>query len=459
MSCFTTPTRDRLPSVPTSTGLTAGSDRLGQAPPQRGATDSPTVLCPNFLLLLVTWTLCCTCGLLAAGVAAAEPEWRPPKHPSAIRVATFNVSLNRNSAGKLESDLMASERQAADVATVIRAVKPDILLLNEIDYTGNTPSTAHLFEQNFLAAKQLDALGSAAWPMPHIYVAPVNTGDPSGLDLNQNGKLGEPDDSWGFGRFPGQYGMAVLSRFPIKIEQVRTLQNQLWSKMPGALRPQAEGASSFYPNTTWNQLRIPSKSFWDVPIQTEQGTLHVLASHPTPPAFDGPEDRNGCRNHDEIRLIADYIDSANYLRDDAGGTGGLDSDAAFVVLGDLNSDPNDGGSRSAAIQKLIEHPRMAQTPAPTSPGARDASERQGKANLEHQGDPSEDTADFSDSSLGNLRVDYVLPSRDFKVHACGVFWPKLEAVPSTQRDTLLRILRSSDHHLVWADLEMPQAGR
>ena len=36
-------------------------------------------------------------------------------------------------------------------------------------------------------------------------------------------------------------------------------------------------------------------------------TFHLLASHPTPPVFDGDEDRNGKRNHDEVRLIADYI--------------------------------------------------------------------------------------------------------------------------------------------------------
>ena len=35
-------------------------------------------------------------------------------------------------------------------------------------------------------------------------------------------------------------------------------------------------------------------------------TVHFLVSHPTPPVFDGPEDRNGPRNYDEIRFWADY---------------------------------------------------------------------------------------------------------------------------------------------------------
>ena len=56
-------------------------------------------------------------------------------------------------------------------------------------------------------------------------------------------------------------------------------------------------------------------------------TLHVLASHPTPPTFDGPEDRNGRRNHDEIRFWADYISpgQSGYIVDDEGRSGGIDS--------------------------------------------------------------------------------------------------------------------------------------
>ena len=43
-------------------------------------------------------------------------------------------------------------------------------------------------------------------------------------------------------------------------------------------------------------------------------TVHVLASHPTPPSFDGGEDRNGRRNHDEIRFWADYVLPSKNLR-------------------------------------------------------------------------------------------------------------------------------------------------
>ena len=47
--------------------------------------------------------------------------------------------------------------------------------------------------------------------------------------------------------------------------------------------------------------------------------MHLLVAHPTPPTFDGAEDRNGTRNHDEIRFWADYVRPArgHYMYDDA----------------------------------------------------------------------------------------------------------------------------------------------
>ena len=47
--------------------------------------------------------------------------------------------------------------------------------------------------------------------------------------------------------------------------------------------------------------------------------MHVLVSHPTPPTFDGPEDRNGLRNADEIAFWKQYVAVATpALVDDAG---------------------------------------------------------------------------------------------------------------------------------------------
>ena len=97
-------------------------------------------------------------------------------------------------------------------------------------------------------------------------------------------------------------------------------------------------------------FRLSSKSHWDVPVEVGGRTVHVLASHPTPPTFDGAEDRNGRRNHDEIRFWADYVRpgaGSGYIYDDAGGTGGLKPGSSFVILGDQNADPLDGDSVAA----------------------------------------------------------------------------------------------------------------
>lgn len=176
--------------------------------------------------------------------------------------------------------------------------------------------------------------------------------------------------------------------------------------------------------------------------------LHAgeLASHPTPVGFDGDEDRNGRRNHDEIRLWVDYVNGADYLVDDDGVPGGLPGGATFVVVGDLNNDPVDGDSLKDSIRTLLGD--VAQDPMPTSEGGVDAAERDGQTNLQHRGDPALDTADFSDGRVGNTRVDYALPSKNLNVVGSGVFWP-------TEADDPDGLLRASDHRLVRVELELP----
>ena len=64
--------------------------------------------------------------------------------------------------------------------------------------------------------------GAAPVDYPYAFIAPSNTGVPSGLDLDRDGETGGPNDAWGFGFHPGQYGMLVLSRFPIDQAAART---------------------------------------------------------------------------------------------------------------------------------------------------------------------------------------------------------------------------------------------
>jgi hypothetical protein len=385
-------------------------------------------------------------------VAGPGPETPPPSTPEAgFRIATFNASLNRAADGELVEDLSApDDQQAANVAAILQHTRPDVVLLNEFDYVEGG-AAVELFRTNYLLLSQN---GAQPIDYPYSFVAPSNTGVPSGFDLDNDGSVGGGNDAFGFGDFPGQYGMVVLSRFPIVADEVRTFQNLLWASVPGARLPDdpatAEPAD-WYAADELAVLRLSSKSHWDVPIDIDGRVVHVLASHPTPPVFDGPEDRNGMRNADEIGFWADYIagvDSA-WIVDDAGAGGGLAADTEFVIVGDLNSDPLDGDSLAGATDQVLALDRVAD-PQPTSDGAAEAALTQRRSNDAHRGDPALDTADFTDDTPGNLRVDYVLPSDGFTVVDAGVFWPP-------RNDDLARLvaidpLASSDHRLVWVDL-------
>jgi len=366
-----------------------------------------------------------------------------------VRFATFNTSLNRSEAGRLIADLKwGDDQQARKVAAIIQRIHPDVLLLNEFDYDPRGDAL-RLFLEHYLGVGQYD---QPAIRYPYHFTAPVNTGVPSGRDLDHDGRVGGPGDAFGFGRFPGQYGMVVLSRFPIERARVRTFRRFLWKQMRGAELPvQPATGQSFYSADDLDVFRLSSKSLWDVPIQIAAAAVHFIVSHPTPPIFDGPEDRNGCRNHDEIRLLADYIDPrrAVDLVDDRGRRGGLPEGARFVIAGDMNADPVDGSNRDHAIGQLLNHPRVHGDCRPVSAGGVEQSRRQGKANRRQRGDPALDTADFPDRRPGNLRVDYVLPSKNLDIASAGVFWPQSD-------DPAYRLVDASDHRLVWVDLRFPR---
>ncbi len=260
-------------------------------------------------------------ALLAGHAAAAEIT---PKVTS-VRLATFNVSMYRDRAGQLAADLAdPSTRQARLVAEVLQTIRPDIVLLNEFDWDAAGESL-RLLRQNFLEVGQA---GLSPINYRYYYVAESNTGVHSGHDLDGDGKVTSwpgsrayGGDAFGFGQFPGQYGFAILSRYPIVQDRVRTFRQLLWKDLPGALIP-----ADWYAPAARDVLRLSSKNHVDVPVQIGERVVHVLASHPTPPTFDGPEDRNGRRNHDEVRFWSLYIDgdeTTDWLIDDQGRHGGL----------------------------------------------------------------------------------------------------------------------------------------
>jgi 3-phytase len=392
-------------------------------------------------------------GLCLAALVALTLVPPAAAKGSPVRFATFNASLNRNFEGQLIMDLSTpSNAQARTVAEIIQRTRPEVLLINEFDF-DSAGLALDLFQDNYLSVGQ-----NGADPIlyPFRYTAPSNTGIPSGFDLNNNGVVAGPDDAFGFGFFPGQFGMAVYSQHPIVTAQIRTFQNFLWKDMPGARLPDdpaTPAPADWYSPEELAVFRLSSKSHWDVPIRVGKRVVHFLVSHPTPPVFDGPEDRNGTRNFDEIRFWADYLQpgrTSRYIYDDDGKRGGIRPGSLFVIAGDQNSDPLDGDSIPGAIQQLLDHRLVNTKLTPASAGAVEAALLQGGANTTHRSDPAFDTADFSDVAPGNLRADYVLPRKNMRMVDAGVFWP-------LQSDPLFRLtgvfpFPSSDHRLVWIDV-------
>jgi hypothetical protein len=383
--------------------------------------------------------------VMAPAASAGSGKGGPPPE---VRFATFNTSLNRFNEGDLAAELSVPGSAQPDViAEIIQRVRPEVLLINEFDFDAGDVALDG-FQTNYLSVTH----GTAA-PIvyPYRYTAPSNTGIPSGFDLDNSGSVGGPGDAFGFGFFPGQFGMAVYSMYPIDLAGLRTFQNFLWKDMPGALLPEDPPGTPWYSPAELDVFRLSSKSHWDVPIQIDNRTVHFLVSHPTPPVFDGPEDRNGTRNHDEIRFWADYVHPgrSGYIYDDNGVSGGLHGSDRFVIAGDQNSDPLDGDSIPGSIQQLLDHPKVNTKVTPSSLGAVEQDGLQGGANLTQLSDPAFDTADFNDFAPGNLRADYVLPRKNMKITDAGVFWP-LTTDPNFALVGTFPF-PSSDHRLVWID--------
>jgi len=360
---------------------------------------------------------------------------------ASVRVATFNASLVRASEGELLADLEGGDDpQAKSVAAILQRVRPDVLLLLEVD---RDPEALARLEQQYLAVPQPG--GGEGLVYAHRFVPATNTGVASGLDLDRDGRSNGPGDALGYGAFPGQYGMVVLSRYPIDVDGIRCFGELRWRDISGARLPDDPDTippADWYSCAALQELPLSSKNHCMVPIRVDERPLYLLASHPVPPVFDGPEDRNGLRNHDEIRLWAQLLDGAPGLPVI------VEPDARFVIAGDLNADPHDGDSTDDPIGRfLLDHSKVDATVVPSSRGAEAAAERDGGANASHVGPARNDTADFPDAEggPGNLRTDYVLPSRTLEVVDAGVFWPA-PGEPGAE------LVGCSDHRLVWLDV-------
>ena len=156
------------------------------------------------------------------------------------------------------------------VAALLAEARPDVLLLTDMDWDGDAAALSALAER----------LAEAGLNYPYRRALPTNAGMASGLDLDGNGRTGEARDAQGYGRFAGNAGMALLSRWPLG--EARDLSPLLWRDLPGTRQP------AFPSQEAVAAQRLSSDGHWIVPVEAPGGTVTLMAWDATPPVFDGP---------------------------------------------------------------------------------------------------------------------------------------------------------------------------
>lgn len=338
--------------------------------------------------------------LLGSGGVLADP----------FRVALLNTELDRKGPGLLLRDIASGkDKQVAAVIDLLVTAQADIILLLRFDWDLDG-AALNAFAQR---------LAEAGEDYPYRLALRPNTGMATGLDLDSDGRREGPRDAQGYGLFPGQNGMALLSRLPIDADAVIDLSDQLWRDLPGAVLPTTSTGAPYPSAEAQAVQRLSSVGHWVVPIRLSSGAeIAVLAYHASPPVFDGPEDANGLRNADEHRLWRQFV---------GGHLPTAPPDLPIVLIGGVNVDPKRGEGRRDAVRELLKWRRL-QDPEPV-----------GDAPI------PEATVDWTGiTDPAHLRVDYVLPDGAFEVLGAGVLWP-LESA----RGELLK------HGLVWIDLALP----
>lgn len=356
--------------------------------------------------------LACLLGLCVPFAAIADPD--------PIRIAFYRSGLTRSGPGLLLRDILDRDPQVLTEADLLARAQADVVVLAGVDFD----------EQSLALTAFLDLPALEQSGFQHIYSALPNRGRPSGLDLDGDGRSGTARDALSFAEFSGKKGMAVLSKYPVRVAADGHFTEVLWRDVPGARPPEVYFDRAFAAGVA-SVLPLSSTVHWNLVVDLPGFCpLRLFSHHASTPAFDTAQDENGRRNADENQLWFWYLD---------GEFGAAPPKDCFLIAADFNLDPFDGEGNRALMRRLLRYPRI-QDPRPVDP----TDLLSGQPGREDQSGPSDmDTADWSEENgPGNLRVDYVLPSADFRVLASGLIWP----------DDAKETANSGRHALVWVDL-------
>ena len=255
------------------------------------------------MLRLVTVALA---ALALAPTAGADP----------VRFATFNASLNRNRAGQLITDLSTpGNLQARDAAEMIERPAgrpPDqrVRLRRGRDRPQPLPAKLPLGLPERRRADHLPL------PLP----GPVEHRHPVRLRPQQQRRSADRTTPR-LRLLPRPVRMAVYSRYPIDTTGSAPSRIPLegHARRHAARRSEHAGACGLV--LAGRAERLPALVQKPLGPADPVGSkvVHFLVSHPTPPVFDGPEDRNGTPQHRRDPLLGrlHHPVRTGYIYDDA----------------------------------------------------------------------------------------------------------------------------------------------
>ena len=410
-------------------------------------------------------------GVLVFSAAAAcsgpdevtsEKSWKSA--PTDVRVALFNIRELKTEKLLDVDDRWTWQGSARPGRGPHHpAVEPDILVLNEIDHDYEQAirvsiSTPGAFGTSISPQETKTSICRTAlrWPTtPAFFQGSISMATATSPD-DDRGTRDHGNDSLGYGTYPGEYSMAVLSRFPMLEDESRTFQKLLWKDLPGhhippglllgggsAKRSDCRASlTGIYRSTLMAGLCISSFSSDAAGLRRR-----------------GRQERR--RNFDEIKLWVEYLELETNLTDDQGVGGGYRSSDPFVIVGDLNAAPLVEGRRArdrfasrsmtGRRQSINCSSIRAFRTAGRSLTSRGASitGRRRRISQDLRGSSERSTSVFGQGA----RIDYILPSKNLEI-AGGVFWPSPDEDPegASWADD------ASDHRLVWLDIRIGRGG-
>ncbi|SDK14283.1 Endonuclease/Exonuclease/phosphatase family protein [Ferrimonas sediminum] len=403
-----------------------------------------------------------------------------------IRFATYHADMEFSDYNQALSETgSGNEPRLQNVAEVIQRARPDVLLVTGFSGADGLGGEEYrkraleLFVSEYLNQAQDPDLDAVSYP--YLYLANSNSGIPVLDDLNKDGSAPGtlPFDAKGYGHYAGEKSFALLSRYALDENNVRTYRQLEWKRVPtadGQQKPQDGSGNDWFASETWNSLPLMDTNFVDIPMKLPDGRIvQLLATYLGEPAEVDASNRAYMRNRAQVEFVADYIsqDYNSYIVNDDDNsrrvTGGYDSSRPFVLMGNFYNDHEgawalgaDGApsyrADSAAMRTLVNSSTLhrftgVNWEAPTSAAGVDYA----------QTTASTHSMPGIITGLNALRNDYIMLEQQLKFVDQGIVWAQLgddgEALfyrNNGQGQMVNDPQASSSHRLVWMDVSFSQ---